>query len=95
MCHHYGLSVVETRKLPLKTFWMLSKNVDRIWAEQDLRLATLMGSVQSKEYAEKLIKDLRRQLGTIVEFEEAPKVLEIEPEYDRAGLLALKGMGKW
>lgn len=63
----YGLASVEVlRKTPLKTFWMLHKNVDRISAERDQRSALIAIKSQSSEGMTEMMKDLRDQMGTTI-----------------------------
>jgi hypothetical protein len=67
---NYGFTVPELRKLPVVTFWMLNKAIDRMAAESDMRRARLMVMTQSQEGMEDLFKDLRAQLGKVVVFDE-------------------------
>lgn len=87
----YGTTYQETLGLPIRTFWMLSRNVDRLEAGEDLRRMRIAVASQSGETFEKFNKDLVAQIGEIVvrSKEEAD-----EPVYDRNALLALKGKGR-
>lgn len=101
------MSYLELRKLPIKTFWFLNRQIDRLQAEDDLRTLHLHASVGSKEGVETIHAQLQETYGQI--FIEAPAAsvmvvtdagkLEIDrtkvhPDFDRAGLHALKGLGK-
>jgi hypothetical protein len=66
----YPLSYLETRQLPLKTFWGLNKNIDRISAERDLRQAMVGIRSQSSEGVKEMMTDLRGQMGTVYEIDE-------------------------
>jgi hypothetical protein len=79
---------MEARGIAMQTFWMLHRNIDRISAERDQRTAMVTIQSQSLEGVKDLMTDLRKQVGTIVEFEEtAPTKL------DRKALHALAAIG--
>jgi len=61
----YGLSYRNTLKLPLKTFWSLNRQVNRLRAEKDQRQLRLAGA-QSKEAAQAIVEMLNREIGTPV-----------------------------
>ncbi|MCP1540057.1 hypothetical protein [Methylorubrum extorquens] len=81
--------------MPLKTFWLFSKNIDRLQAELDLRLLQVMSAASSGEAYGALIERLQRQVGTIVR-QSPDAIAEIaqEEQLDRAGLAELKAMGR-
>ncbi|MCK1543426.1 hypothetical protein IVB12_16030 [Bradyrhizobium sp. 179] len=82
------MSVKEVRGLAMQTFWMLHRNIDRISAERDQRSALVQMQSQSTDGVKNLMEDLRKQMGTIIEFEEtAPTKL------DRKALHALDAIG--
>lgn len=72
----------------MQTFWMLHRNIDRISAERDQRLALIQIQSQSSEGVKDLMTDLRQQVGTIIEFEEAKPTA-----IDRKALHALASIG--
>lgn len=74
--------------MALETFWMLNKNIDRISAERDQRLALVQIRSQSSEGVSEMMTDLRKQMGVVIEFE-APKDIKI----DKAALHRLAGIG--
>lgn len=83
--------------MPLKKFWFLSNQVDRIRAERDLRQIQLLASVGSVEAYKNATDYLKDQAGTIYVWEpEAPAEITLDPEtgldveFDREGLRALK-----
>jgi indole-3-glycerol phosphate synthase len=84
----YGMAYREVRELPMQTFWMLHRNVDRISAERDQRNALVQIQSQSSEGVKDLMTDLRKQVGTIIEFEEAAPT-----KLDRKALHALDAIG--
>jgi hypothetical protein len=75
---HYGFDVPTLRKLPIVTFWMLNKAIDRMAAERDLRAARLMVQTQSEEGLTKLLADLQQQLGKIVVFDEGKLAMQMK-----------------
>lgn len=87
---HYGLDSFEAvLGLPIARFWMLNKNIDRQYAEHDLRLLSIAVSAQG-EGAKEVMKDLRSRMGEIVVVDEVKKVMS--EKLDRVGLHALKSM---
>jgi hypothetical protein len=82
------MSVLEVRAMPMQTFWMLHRNIDRISAERDQRNAMVHIQSQSSEGVKDLMTDLRKQVGTIVEYEEVTPT-----KLDRAALHALDPIG--
>jgi hypothetical protein len=88
----------EVLGLPVKSFWMLHKAVDRMQAELDYRMVAVVAhGMSGGEGLENLVKDLRGQVGTVVEWEEghAPApVAATVTELDREGLDSLRGLGK-
>lgn len=89
----YGFS--DTRKLlttPVVTFWMLHKNIDRLMAEKDMRTADVAIRSQSADGVRSLFDDLRKQMGTVVDFDRL--LAAQEEQLDREGLHSLNGLGK-
>lgn len=83
--------------MSIRRFWFYNKQVDRLEAEQNLRTIYLLGSVTSQEGFEKQVESLHTQMGEI--FVYAPTTTtyvvdenndELDPEFDRAGLEALR-----
>ena len=59
--------------MPIKTFWMLNQNVDRLLAQRDMRSLTVAVSGQSsQESFDSCRKALILEVGTIVKMEENP-----------------------
>lgn len=89
----YGFSDVQKiLKTPVVTFWMLHKNIDRLTAEKDIRTANIAVLAQSEDGVRTLFSDLRKRMGTVVDFD---KALVIKQEkLDRDGLHSLKDLGK-
>lgn len=81
----YGLSYREVMDTPIRVFWIMSRNVSRIQAEEELRMLPLHTAVASSD--PKAVKNLRdmltAEIGTVVVREE---------KLDREGLNRLKMM---
>lgn len=73
--------------LPLKTFWMLHKNIDRLEAEKDLRAAQLAAQTQSGEGFKELVRGLQKEMGQVVILEVGARK---EDQIDREGVKRLK-----
>jgi hypothetical protein len=69
MRNYGGMSYRETLKLPIKTFWSLNRQVDRLRAEEDQRQLRLANAAQSAEGAKSLTEELSREIGTPVVME--------------------------
>lgn len=54
---------------------MMSKSIDRIGAENDIRAARVGMMVQSGEGFKDLVEDLQKQVGAIVTFDEGKKAM--------------------
>lgn len=90
------MGVQEVLDLRLNTFWMLSKNVDRLMAEEDYRLAVVTTSVQTQEGIDDLFPRLKKQIGLVVEYDpdEVGPDEPISTERDREGLMEIATMNK-
>jgi hypothetical protein len=89
----YGFADVKSLlATPLATFWMLHRNIDRLMAEKDIRVADVAIRSQSSDGVRALLTDLRTQMGTVVDFDEV--LSRQEEKLDRAGLNGLRGIGK-
>lgn len=81
--------------MPAKRFWFYNKQVDRLAAEEDLRMINLLASVTSGDAYGKATENLRKQMGEIVVLVPVSSTLIIDdgkrdPQFDRAAFLALK-----
>lgn len=76
--------------MPVRRFWVMNNNIEKIQAQQNLRLLSLMNGSQSKEGSEQLIEHLNGELGDVVVYENGG--VDLEPELDREGLEALRLM---
>jgi hypothetical protein len=92
--HFYGLTLHELLHMPVVTFWMLHKNVDRIQAERDAKTAELMVRSQSADGIKELFDGLRKQMGQVVVIERPAAMRRPVEQLDRAGLNELRGLGR-
>jgi hypothetical protein len=81
----------DVMRMPLKTFWLYSKNIDRILSEVDLRQLQLVASATSSEAYGSMQDRLRQQMGMIVKVKAQDAQ---EEQLDRAGLTDLKAMAR-
>ena len=86
----YGLSDRQLMEMPVVRFWLLNRSVDRIAAEESIRLAHVAGAVQSGDVYTSLMSSLRGQMGRVMEIDETNPRLDVG--LDRVGLKALKNM---
>jgi hypothetical protein len=69
--------------MPIKRFWLMHKNIDRIEAQRDLRALTIANVGQSEEDSRDHRKHLLDTVGTLVIG---------APERDQEGFEELKSM---
>ena len=93
MVKFYGIDLNKVLQLPIKRFWLLHQNVDRIQAEQDLRLVKVFAYAQSEDGFKALVEDLQKQMGKVVEIDEARSAME-SASFDEEGLLSIAELGK-
>lgn len=89
VCLHYGMAYAELMRLPVKTFWMLNKNVSRLLAETDLRRLSLTAAAQSADAAASHSERLIAELDSPYVFENVPV---LDAERDEVGFAELKLM---
>lgn len=89
----FGIDHDRLLSWPIKRFWFYNKMVDRVRAEEDLRLVHLLASATSGEAYGKAIEGLERQMGEIVVLMPVSNTFDVDgpdPEYERGKLLNLK-----
>lgn len=91
-CRFYGERRHDVLAMPIQTFWMMHKNIDRVMAEADLRLLSVYAYAQSGEGIEKFSEDMRQQMGQVVEMD-AVKTAFSE-RCDKEGLEGLRDLGR-
>jgi len=90
--HFYGLTHREVLDTPIKTFWLLSSNIERITAQKDLRELTVLAHSQSVEGATELTKRLIDEIGLIAKEAKGSSRAVFSEERDEEGFAALKAM---
>lgn len=90
--HFYSMSYSEALDLPLRTFWLMSNNINRISAEADIRRLSIMAAASSSEGFGKAQEALQREMGEVfgraaADTSDLPSEMEI-----RRGLATLKSL---
>lgn len=75
--------------LPMKAFWLMSANIDRIMAQRDMRSLTVAVCGQSGDAAKEFRQRLEIEAGVIVKLEKASPV---DCERDEVGFQELKNL---
>lgn len=96
----YAMHFNDVLALPLPTFWMLHRNVNRIAAEKDQRSVAVVGhAFAGGDGLSEFVDHLREEMGSaFVEDASQPDSSKtgnpvLDMEFDAEGLAALKGMG--
>lgn len=81
--------------MPMRRFWFLNRQIDRIQAEQDLRHVQAVSASVSQDGYKKVFDTLQKTLGEIVVFEPSVNMLNLDdnapdPEFDRVAFDNLK-----
>lgn len=69
MRNYNGMDYWNVLKLPLRTFWMLNRSLDRLRAEEDQRQLRLVNASQDAKGAKDLTDELSREIGMPVVIE--------------------------
>lgn len=80
--HFYSMSYREALETPIYTFWTLFRGIDRLKAEDDLRMYELLATVVGGD-GKKFVKRLQGVIGEVFKIIKKPKL-------DREGLESLK-----
>lgn len=92
--HFYSMDFEKVLNLPIRVFWLLSKNIQRIQARQDLRTlnintAVALGSNGINANSIGTMRDqLSDELGVFIKVSNNP----MDAQLDRDGLNALRNM---
>jgi len=62
----YSQGYQETLDLPLRTFWMMSGNVNRLGAEEDIRSLSVHAAAGSDKGFKETLERLQREMGEIL-----------------------------
>jgi len=94
VAHFYSMGFDAVMRLPLKTFWLMSTNIDRIEARNDMRAVTVAQMAQATpEGVQQFREALVIEAGEIVKMD--GQALENDPrnaKRDEAGFADLKRM---
>lgn len=90
----YDHTYWQVMDLPIKTFWLMNENIDRIQAQKDMRSLTIAFSAQSQAAADQFRQRLIAETGTIVKLERGTGRAFIHEERDEAGFAELKELSK-
>jgi len=76
-------------KLPMRAFWLLSGNINRLRAEEDLRSLTIAAAAQQSEFAQEQRKSLIEEMGEVTKGAVPGDIAEDER---KAGIATLKAL---
>ena len=80
--HFYTISFKDLRELPLPLFWEMCRNIDRIQADEDIRLFVLISQSWGGK-GKDFINKLKNERGDIFESEAGS-------DFDKAGMARLR-----
>lgn len=55
--------------LPVRAFWLMSGNINRLFAEHDMRLLSVTAAVNSSEGMQEKVNELTSEIGRVTRFE--------------------------
>jgi hypothetical protein len=85
------MSYLEVMSVPIRAFWLMNFNIDRVQAQGDIRALTVAISGQDGEAAQDYRQKLVLEVGTIVKLEEGSVLSE---KRDEEGFSELREMAK-
>lgn len=77
------MSYWDVMRLPIRTFWLMSANINRLFAERDMRLLSVTAAANSSEGMKGKVDELTHELGQVTRFEEV---------FDSDALMLLKSI---
>jgi hypothetical protein len=87
----YTLGYVGTMTLPIRSFWMMNANIDRLTAQKDMRALTVAVCGQGGEAAQAHREQLILEVGTVVKLDDSP-MSAANTARDESGFADLKAM---
>lgn len=88
---HYSMTPDQVLATPIRLFWLLNKNIDRLNAEDDMRMLMIMGSHTSSEAFQTLQEALAKRVGKIASFDKSSAAFNpLNAKQDKEGLMKLK-----
>ncbi|MCL2874778.1 MAG: hypothetical protein FWF12_00490 [Betaproteobacteria bacterium] len=85
------MSYEEVMRMPIRTFWFMNSNIERIQAQKDMRSLTVAVCGQGGETAQQFHERLIVEAGTVVRLKFDPMR---NAHRDEAGFSALRDMAK-
>lgn len=79
--HFYSVDYRQVLKWPLRTFWSMNRQIDRLRAEAEQRTLRLHSAVEDPKAVKALNEDLNKQIQTPV---------VVEKKFDADGFKALQ-----
>lgn len=76
--------------MPIRCFWLLHQNINRISAQEDMRALSISVVCQSKENTLKYRESLELEMGRVFEYRHTMESIRQTEKLDRAGLQRLK-----
>lgn len=71
--HFYSMGYGEVMRLPIRTFWLMASNIDRIEARKDMRAITVAQFAQATPEGVQQFRDaLVIEAGSIVKMDDTP-----------------------
>ena len=87
------MSYWDVMKLPIKSFWLMSENVRRIQAENDMRAVSVAANVQSPEGLQEFHEKLVIELGEVSKEPIVPSAERDQEGFNELRILAAAMMG--
>ena len=63
------MSYWEVMRLPIRAFWTMSGNLNRLFAERDMRLLSVNAAVNGSEGIKDKVEELSQELGRVTRYE--------------------------
>jgi hypothetical protein len=89
-CWFYRMTDQQVLGMPLRRFWTMYWQIERIEAEDSIRRVSDLASTNSKEMLKGRLEDLEHQLGTPIDVK---RQMRIDERFDTDGAARLKMLG--
>ena len=76
MIRFYGFGYREVLELPLRTFWCLNDQIDRLQCDEHLALMPALGAVMGGDGVKKVVEDMKRRVGNPAVVEQTQMSME-------------------
>jgi hypothetical protein len=88
--HFYSITHDELLKLPIRVFWLMNFNIDRITAQNDGRSLNVAAVSQSSDGVRQYRERLEIETGTVVKFKFDPVATAVR---DEVAIAELRNIG--